>query len=72
MTKSEVTNHKETKIFAYDDNGNVKRIHVKPKTKGVKDFYEQYEYTKAIVDGKEKYLLTNIKMTSDKAGKKPI
>ena len=71
MTKSRISNPVDTRIYTYDRNGNIKRIHVKPKAKGEKNYYLQYEYSKTPgPDGK--YLLMNIIKTSDKAGKKPV
>lgn len=66
-SKVKVTNQDGTKIFKYDESGNVSRVKVKPK-KG-KAYYEQYKYD---IDSEgNKYLAAVIK-TSDKKGTKLI
>lgn len=67
-SKVKVTNQDGTKIFKYDANGNVSRVKVKPKNG--KAYYEHYEYSFNIDNGK--FEVINIKKTSDKAGKKVI
>ena len=73
QTSAKITNMAETRYYVYDKNGNISRVHVKPKAKGEKGYYEHYKYSPATTsDGKHIFLLTNIIRTSDKAGKKPL
>ena len=66
-SKVKVTNENGTKIFSYDENGNVSRVKIKPK-KG-KAYYEHYNYT---VDSEGNKVLASVVATSDKKGLKPL